>query len=71
MKRIYCDYKWSNNLIASFFKTWKEGDTWYDADKDRSIVGYIVLVILFPVMCVLAIPFTIFELLLSFKIKRN
>jgi len=70
MKRIYCDYKWKNNLIAGFFKTWKEGDSWWDYNKDRSIIGYIVLAIMFPLICVLAIPFTIFELLLSFKVSK-
>ena len=69
MKKIYCDFKWKNNLIFGFFDTWSIGDCWLGGE-DRSIVGYIVLALVFPFVCVIAIPFTICEFLLSIKIRR-
>jgi len=71
MKKIYCDFKWKNNLTTKFIKTWKKGEGWHTYDEDKSILGYFILILYFP----FAILLTIFEMLIKFlfsiKVKRN
>jgi len=71
MSKIYCDFDIKKNLIANFISTWKDGDGWWDWDKDRSVVGYIVLAMLFPIILLLTIIFLPFQYLFSFKVRKN
>lgn len=70
-KKLYCDFEWKDNLISDFFNMWKEGRGWANYNKDRSVIGYIVLAIMFPFVCVIAIPMIILQFLCSFKIRAT